>query len=144
MFDKNKRKVESFDSVNLSLSGMRYSIEYEILCEDDEAAITLYGIRYVTGGGRERVPERTAHCPAAKIVSVLNDCDIMKWNGFHGKHPRNVRDGEMFTFAAVVNEGEKILADGSENFPKNYRELKERLHVLLESGDDPQNGREKE
>ena len=68
----------------------------------------------------------------------------MKWNGFHGKHPRNVRDGEMFTFAAVVNEGEKISADGSENFPKNYRELKERLHVLLESGDDPQNGREKE
>ena len=141
MFDKNKRKVESFDSVNLSLSGMRYSIEYEILCEDDEAAITLYGIRYVTGGGRERVPERTAHCPAAKIVSVLNDCDIMKWNGFHGKHPRNVRDGEMFTFAAVVNEGEKIRADGSENFPKNYHKLNSMFRELLETGDETQNGR---
>ena len=137
-----QNSVTSFESVNLALSGMRYSVEYEILRDGDGAVVTLYGIRYVTGGGRERIPEQTARCPSEKIVSVLNECGIMKWNGFHGKHPKNVRDGEMFTFTAIVNEEEKIYADGSENFPKNYRTLKDQLRVFLESADESESGRD--
>ena len=142
MFDKNKRKVVSFDSVNLSLSGMRYSIEYEIIRLEADAELTIYDIRYLTGGGTERVPEKTVQYPAGNVIEMLNECGVMKWDGFHGKHPRNVRDGEMFSFTAVVNGGEKIRADGSENFPENYHKLNSMFRELLETGDETQNGRE--
>ena len=144
MFVKKSRKkaITSFDKVTLSISGMRYSIDYEIIRRDAEAEVTLYGVRYITGGGRERTPEKTERVPAGKIVELLNECDVMKWDAFHGKHPKKVFDGEMFSFAATVNDGEGIRADGSENFPKNYRKFKDMIRVILESGNHTENGRE--
>ena len=60
---------------------------------------------------------------ACDLVSLMNTCEVFRWDGFHGKHPRGVSDGDMFDFKAEVNGGVRIYACGSANFPKGYREL---------------------
>ena len=65
------------------------------------------------------------------MLKLLNDCGISTWNGFHGKHPRGVKDGTMFNFKAKINGDTEITADGSQNFPKHYRDLTDGLYKLL-------------
>jgi len=55
----------------------------------------------------------------------------MGWNGFEGKHPFGVKDGEMLSFRAVVNDGKIIKANGSENFPKNFNEFRKEINRIL-------------
>ena len=62
-------------------------------------------------------------CPLETVVAKLNAYDVGSWNGFHGKHPKYVLDGTMFTLEASVNGGKRLYADGSENFPRHYHEL---------------------
>ncbi|MBO4411374.1 MAG: hypothetical protein J5794_04230 [Lachnospiraceae bacterium] len=40
-------------------------------------------------------------------------------------------DGIMFRLEAFVNGGRRIFADGSQNFPKHYRELTDWLYQTL-------------
>ncbi|MBR6917608.1 MAG: hypothetical protein IKN38_05435 [Clostridia bacterium] len=129
------KKTESFEIVNLHLSGMRGAYEYEILPKDGEAEVSYYGIRY-SEGKEDRVLESRALCPAEKMIGILNDCRIMSWGGFHGKHPKGVLDGIMFTFEATVNGGERIHADGSQNFPKHYRDFTDALYAILNNAEE--------
>ena len=66
------------------------------------------------------------------MLELLNQFPVMKWNGFHGKHPRGVLDGEMFSFQATVNDGVTIRAEGSANFPKGFQEFRRAVHLLLQ------------
>ena len=95
----------------------------------DAARVTEYRIRYDMD--EKRVPERQAACSAEKVMKLLNDCELMAWDGFHGKHPSGVKDGIMFSLQATVNNGRKIKAEGSENFPKHFREFRDGLHAML-------------
>ncbi len=54
---------------------------------------------------------------------MMNTCGVLCRDGFHGKHPKNVSDGDMFNFTASVNGGQVIRADGSANFPKGYQDF---------------------
>ena len=101
---------------------MRGKSEYEVVNKGDKAEITFYQYRY-SQKEEIKTPEKCAECGNDEVLKILNECRISKWDGFHGKHPRNVKDGIMFSFEAAVNEGWKIHADGSENFPKNYSTL---------------------
>ena len=124
------KKIESFSIVTLRETGMRGSSEFEIVMKDDEAEVSLYRIKYTQGKDIRELDKR-AVCSKETVIKLLNDCNILSWNGFVGKHPKGVLDGIMFTFEAMVDQGEKIYAHGSENFPKHYRDLTNVLYKIL-------------
>ena len=137
MFEKNKdrlggthAKTETFSTVTLRESGMRGSTEYEIVMKDDKAEISFYRIKYTQGNDCRELERRTM-CSKDIIIKLLNDCDVLSWNGFAGNHPKGVLDGTMFTFNAVVDQDKKIYAHGSENFPKHYREFVNSLYDMI-------------
>lgn len=126
-----KEKVISFEKVFWRISGMRSMREYEILKKDEYAEVSEYEMHYIRGGGDDRLLLRRVLCPEKEMLEILNMCGIIKWDGFHGKHPRGVKDGEMFSLAAVLNDEKSIKADGSENFPKGFREFRTAINNLL-------------
>ena len=126
---KPSEKIASFEIVTLRLSGMRFTREYEIVMKGKDAEIVEYNIRY--GKGEERVPERKTVCSTDRVLKLLNDCELVSWDGFAGKHPIGVKDGIMFSLKATVNGDRKISAHGSENFPKHFRELRDGLNAIL-------------
>ena len=127
---KPPEKIESFEIVTLRLSGMRFTEEYEIVMKGKKAEVTEYGIRYEKNEDK-RVPERKTVCSVDKVLTLLNDCELTTWDGFVGNHPKDVKDGIMFSLKATVNNGRKIYAHGSENFPKHFREFRDGLNNLL-------------
>lgn len=128
------KEIVSFEIITLRESGMRYTVEYEFKQNDGQAEISEYGIRYIQGGGEERVPSRRAVCDTAKVLALLNRCEMLSWNGFNGPHPKDVLDGIMFRLSASVNGGVRIYARGSENFPAHYGDFKDGLYELLKNG----------
>ncbi len=133
-----KQKIESFETVLLRTTGMRYATEYEITVRGADATVSQYEIVY-RDGKDVRDLRRSALCGAARIVRLMNDCGVLSWDGFYGKHPKGVRDGTMFTFDATVNGEKRIRASGSQNFPKHFREFMDGLREILEGGES--NGR---
>ena len=127
---KPSEKIESFDIVTLRLSGMRFTVEYEIVMKGKDADVAEYEIRY-SKDANKRVPARKTVCGADRVLKLLNDCELVSWDGFVGNHPKNVKDGIMFSLNATVNGGRKISAHGSENFPKHFRELRDGLNAIL-------------
>ena len=121
MFGKED-KTEAFERILIRESGMRGSWEYEIINKGSEAEITFYRIYYADGNDERRAEEK-ASCDINTFNDILRKHGVLKWNGFHGKHPKHVRDGIMFRFTAELSDGTTIKADGSENFPKGYREF---------------------
>lgn len=128
-------KIETFEIINLKESGMRMSVEYEILNKGDIAEVSEYEIRYRTGGGDERVLMLRSNKDIESMLKILNDCKIASWDGFYGKHPKFVLDGTMFRFNATVNGGKTISASGSENFPKHYHEFTHALYEILKDAE---------
>ena len=130
MFHKNK-EIVSFEILTLRLSGMRNICEYEITEKAGKAEVTRYGIRFSEEGDR-RVPEKRAVCDGGVILELLNDCKLLSWDGFYGPHPKGVTDGTMFRLNATVNDGKTVSANGSQNFPKHYHDLRDGLYDILE------------
>ena len=138
MFFKPKNPVNAgnnvitdFEIITLRTSGMRNTTEQEIVRKDAVAEVSEYYFRCVKDGGRERVLERRTEVSIEEILSLLNDCKILSWDGFVGKHPKGVLDGTQFTLSATVNEDVKIYAHGSQNFPKTYRQFTDGLYEIM-------------
>lgn len=129
--EKPAAKITSFEMVTLRLSGMRFSNEYEIVMQGKDARVSKYELRYEKEKGSVRVPVNNKVCSADRVLKLLNDCELAAWDGFHGAHPKDVRDGIMFTLKATVNGNRSIRAEGSENFPKHFRELRNGLDDIL-------------
>ena len=133
-FNRNKSekidKITGFTVVTLKTTDMRTTREYEITNDGQAATVSLYQEICVPNGRQRQLQQRTT-CRIENALQLLNDCAIHKWNGFHGKHPRNVHDGTMFTLEAIVNGGISIYADGSENFPKHFFDFRNGLTNLL-------------
>ncbi len=110
--------ITQFSRIGLSMSGMRNIMIYEIIRNGSTAELSVYEKNY---GKEERVLRGKAVCPVEEVIKLLNTCEISLWDGFHGRHPRHVKDGTMFTFTAEVNDGKKIQAIGSQNFPKHFQ-----------------------
>ena len=128
---KAPEETHYFETINLRISGMRVTQEYEIICRGGETEILLYQIFYANGKDERRL-EKSAVVKTEKIIEILNSCGFSGWNGFKGEHPKNVSDGDMFRLEAVINNSEKIYAEGSANFPKGYSEFKKELNELLD------------
>jgi len=127
---KVPEEIRSFETINLRISGMRVTQEYEILCRGGETEILLYQIFYANGKDERRL-EKSAVVKTEKMIEILNSCGFSGWNGFKGEHPKNVSDGDMFRLEAVINDSEKIYAEGSANFPKGYSEFLKEVNKLL-------------
>lgn len=124
------KTIESFTRITLRTSGMRFTEEYEILMQGEKAQVSQYGIRY-NGKADERELLHRALCSPERVLELLNRCQLLKWDGFRGAHPKGVLDGIMFTLTAMVNGEQRIRAEGSENFPKHYREFTDGLYAIL-------------
>ena len=130
MKNKGNTQIESFEIITLHISGMRYSVDYEIVMKGDVAEVSQYQIRH-RYPENERILEKRVLVSNVTMLSLLNECKLLLWDGFHGKHPRGVLDGTMFSLYAVVNGDKKIRADGSQNFPKHYRDFTDGLYKML-------------
>lgn len=130
VFGKKSKLISEFEFIKLRTSGMRFTAEDEIIKKENGAEISRYSIRY-SGGKDERILEKRTLCSEEKVIKLINDCKLLSWDGFHGAHPKGVLDGIMFTLKAVVNGTEKIYAEGSQNFPKHYRDFTDGLYKLL-------------
>ena len=109
---------------------MRLTEVYEILCCGDDAEVSQYWLSYKNHEDNYNLQKHVT-VPAADVIDVLNQCGILKWDGFRGKNPRGVLDGTMFSFTATVNGGRRLNADGSNNFPKHYRDFTDVLYRML-------------
>ncbi len=132
LFEQKNSQIESFEIITLHTSGMRYSADVEIVMKGDAAEVSQYQIRYRYPED-ERILEKRVSVSCDTILKLLNECRLLSWDGFHGKHPRGVRDGTMFSLNAVVNGGKIIRADGSQNFPEHYRDFSNGLYEMLNS-----------
>ena len=132
----SKKKIESLTTVSLSITGMRSHTEYEAVCDGTSVELSEY-CGFICSDESRRLMARTV-CDSEAFVRLLNECGVPGWDGFQGKHPKFVKDGEMFSFEAVVDEGRRIRASGSENFPRGFHELRRGLAELLKDGKVPE------
>lgn len=123
-------KISDFTFITLKINGMRFSCEYEMTNDGKTVTVSLYQKICVPDGWKRQLQKRT-ECSIDKALLLLNDCNLHKWNNFHGKHPKNVHDGIMFTLEANVNSGIRIHADGSENFPEHFSDFRNGITNLL-------------
>ncbi|MBE6572698.1 MAG: hypothetical protein E7656_10660 [Ruminococcaceae bacterium] len=125
-----KKTVSSVESMSLVRRGMRGGTEYKIEVDGEKTKILRY--REVYADGQINLePEASAVVDTVEFVELVNNCGVIRWDGFHGKHPKNVHDGEMFRFSACVNGDKTIEADGSANFPKGYNDFVRALDEML-------------
>ena len=122
--------VTELTSLTLRLSGMRVTEEYELLCNGNETQLNYYQMSY-SGGAEQKRLMRSAAADTETVLQKLNEYGVSGWNGFHGAHPKGVKDGTMFRLEAVVNGEQRITADGSENFPKRFSDLRRWLEETL-------------
>ena len=122
--------ITDIESLKLRLSGMRLSEEYEFIVNGDKTEISHYTISYANSE-EERVLEKRTVCDTKTVIDALNRFEVIKWDGFHGKPPKGVLDGTTFNITATLNGGQKLYADGSQNFPKHFYELEEWLYTVF-------------
>lgn len=127
---KPTEEIHSYKTIKLKINGMRGTREYEINCQGEISEISLYRYFY-TNRKEERRLEKSAFIGTEEMINILNFCKFADWNGFKGKHPKNVHDGDMFRLEAVINENKTITAEGSANFPNGYNEFLRQIGAIL-------------
>ncbi len=127
---KRQKHIVSVQELTLKTMGMRFTHLYKIEQQAGSCSLSRYRERFTDGTARWEL-EKSISCTADCLVTLLNSCGVIGWNGFHGRHPKRVSDGVMFTFSATVNDSQIIHADGSANFPKGYHEFVRQLDALL-------------
>ena len=126
--------IVSVEAVTLTLRGMRGGTVYKFETETDPPKLCRYRERYSAEENYLEL-EKDILCTSEEMIVLMNTCGISRWDGFHGKHPKNVSDGIMFRLDAAVNGGQTITADGSANFPKGYHEFVRTLDEMLAKGE---------
>lgn len=66
-----------------------------------------------------------------EISALFGKCRVDKWSGFHGENPPGTLDGSSMRFEAILSDGAKVNASGTNNFPKNYRAFSNSIHDLI-------------
>jgi len=122
--------ITDIENLTLRLSGMRLTEEYELIVNGDKTEISYYTISYANAA-EERILKKRTERDTKTVIDALNGFRLIKWDGFHGKHPKGVLDGTTFHITATLNGGQKLSAGGSQNFPKHFHELEEWLYTVL-------------
>ena len=133
--DDCRKTIASIETMTLTLQGMRFCNVYEITNEDGKTVLRRFRKVYSKGADTLEL-EASAVCDSTDFIELMNNCGVICWDGFRGKHPKNVNDGIMFDFRATVNDGQEIHAEGSENFPKGYHDFVRELNKILTENKD--------
>lgn len=128
------KTITDFEVVTLRLSGMRVTEEYELVANGEQTEISYYNMFYGNGEDERRLVKRTV-CDTQTVIDTLNGFGFAGWNGFHGERPRGLLDGTDFRLTAVVNGGQRMYAQGSENFPKHFHEFEQWLYDILNNAE---------
>ena len=123
-------ELRSFSHVTLDVIGMRFHHTYEIVAEPPNAVLTRY-VHHYENGEAVKKPEKTVTCSMDELLQLLQSCKIAAWDGFHGAHPKDVKDGDMFSLVAVINDDQTIQAEGSANYPEGYLDLVREMDRIL-------------
>ncbi len=125
-----------FDHLKISMQGMTREQEVIEAGKTEDGAYVEYYI------SRDLYNEETESYEENKLFSrridgnqdlygtlckMLGSCDIISWDGFYGANPPGMLDGESGSFEALLSDGRKIQAGGSNNFPKNFHRLYKEL-----------------
>ena len=89
--DNNTKRITELESLNLRLSGMRITEEYEFLVNGEQTEISYYNMSYANSQ-EERILKKRVAIDTQTVVDKLNEFGVIKWDGFHGKHPKGVLD----------------------------------------------------
>ena len=128
--NNSSESVTDFERLNLRISGMCITDEYELLSSGEQTEVSYYNVFY--GGEQDRkVLKKRTVCDTSAVIDTLNKFNFIEWNGFYGKHPEGVLDGRMFNLTATINGGKGLYASGSENFPENFYEFEQWLYETL-------------
>ena len=122
------KPIKTLKSLSLRVSGMRLTEIFEIEVDGETATICYYRLNYRDGEEKKELISQKA-IPATEAVDFLNQINVGAWDGFYGEHPKYVTDGEMFLLKADV-DGKTIRAEGSQNFPPHYYDLKNWFYNL--------------
>ncbi len=124
------KTITSVETITLTLRGMRGGTVYKFETQTNPPELCRY--REIYSGEDDFLKlEQSTTCSTEVMIELMNTCEISRWDGFHGAHPKNVSDGIMFRFEAAVNGGQTITAEGSANFPKGYHEFVRALDAML-------------
>lgn len=125
-----KKKITSVETMTLTIHRMRDSYVYKIANANKYTELKRY--KEVFSNGKSSLElEKSVICDTQVFIELMNTCGVLYWDGFRGKHPKNVHDGTMFNFTATINDDHTIRADGSENFPKGYHKFVSELDSIL-------------
>ena len=130
----SSKTIASVEMMTLTLRGMRGGTVYKFETQSAPPKLCRYREKY-SGTEDFLELEKSITLPHEEMIGLMNACKVFKWDGFHGKHPKNVSDGIMFCFEAEINGGQTIRADGSANFPKGYHEFVRTLDEMLAKGE---------
>lgn len=65
-----------------------------------------------------------------RIVEVIDDNDVLSWNGFDGYDPE-AKDGWGFNLSIDFENGARLTADGENEFPPGYSVVEKEFYNLM-------------
>ncbi|MBR4182114.1 MAG: hypothetical protein IKR86_03325 [Candidatus Methanomethylophilaceae archaeon] len=121
--DENPRRkipVESFSTVKVEVSGMCIGFTMEAVRTETGVQVSKYSMSWTP---EKRLLLGRAECGADEFIALLNECDLIGWNGFVGERPPGLLDGDSFVLEATVNGDLRVSAHGSGILPTDIGKL---------------------
>jgi len=100
---------------------------YEIVKNDEKYELT---IQRINDPETETINKNINKKYVDEISKVLSEYDVYKWDGFN-KTDKNVMDGSSFSLDVTYDNDKSISAHGYMKYPKNYKEVKEKIEKIL-------------
>ncbi len=123
-YTQNPEEMPGIEKLSMSRGGYMVPKYFEIV--HDESGYTMQFDLYEDAVFHTLTPEAME-----KVSSVISKYNVRSWDGFD-KVDRFALDGEGFYLYITFSDGSRISANGSNMFPKNYREVFRELEAILE------------
>ncbi len=129
---ENSKRITSIKTMHLSYSngyGMYENTRYDLVKRADGYYVTIKpsGIP-----DEEEQEAKVLDEDIDRIVKILNDNKVIKWDGFH-ESDKYVLDGDSFSFSLTTYEGISISASGYMRWPDNYRNVRGTLVEIFDA-----------
>lgn len=134
-----KKLITSFDTISVYFYGTSAEAsDYEIVHTDEGVTISYYYGIWEYNDARNMEDYLARQYNGTKedyqtILEVLNDCNFASWDGFH-KTNSYALDGGGFALTAVINDGQKVQAHGSNAVPKHFSDFEKCISEMLANG----------
>ncbi|MGN1350456.1 MAG: hypothetical protein ACI4VM_05620 [Anaerovoracaceae bacterium] len=122
-----------FQSFCITEAGMSAEVDV-IRGERQGDGIRLERVQRNISLGDQEVPVREIEGGPellSEIQSLFAEAGITSWDGFAGACPPGVMDGSSFSFTCTLTDGRTIQASGTNNYPKNYYQVRKAISDML-------------